>query len=496
MFATVLRTTPVVVVLACCVPSRAAAQESAPRYKLQPNQQFAFEMEIQVEGPGETTTFKGVTRYTVNAVRGDHVDLTYQGGLTESKQTKESASSRNRPFGPPFGPRFGPPRIPSPFARQEFRGRVQTTNQITLTTQGQTLSMRGDSQLPYLLGNVSLLPFESLPATPQRQWTQSAGVSVEQKEERTGPPFGPFGPFSRSDDGQQQAAEEVTEYSVDSEAGGTMAVKKTYRLKSPGTSNGPTFEINGSGVWVFNRPQGLPDSLKFNQQLVIKEDNQQTTFPTSIFYRRLSSDEVAKLDAEAKQRQRELQEKMAAEKRQKEAPLTDSEKQDVLTKLAATDPGPIGEALTLLRGRKPLDPDADVASAIEPLLTHPNPKVRSDATAALRNWSPDFDRRQKLKESYDSHMPVESSDLEVNATTDLFVGQIIQFQDIGTFWYPGEILELLPDGKVKVRKRKLDRREITVTRRNLQLAPPEVEQPPRPAATVAAQTTTPAAPRT
>ena len=104
----------------------------------------------------------------------------------------------------------GPPGFPigGPFARAEFAGKTQTTNRLTLTPQGKVLAMTGESQLPYLLGNVSLLPFEMLPAAGERTWKIGSGVSITEKEENRGMPFGPFGPFAGQQNETVQAGQE------------------------------------------------------------------------------------------------------------------------------------------------------------------------------------------------------------------------------------------------------------------------------------------------
>lgn len=72
-------------------------------------------------------------------------------------------------------------------------------NTLVITNTGKIESMRGDSQLPYLLGNLSLMPFESLPADATKEWAEGNGLtiedkarvakSVEQYEEMAGNPF-------------------------------------------------------------------------------------------------------------------------------------------------------------------------------------------------------------------------------------------------------------------------------------------------------------------
>ncbi len=74
----------------------------------------------------------------------------------------------------------------------------------------------------------------------------------------------------------------------------------------------------------------------------------------------------------------------------------------------------------------------------------------------------------------------------MESITPLYVGQLVQAQreHRGTFWFAAQVQELLPDGKVKLGFLTWGevRDSEVVTRRNIQLAPPELEQPVKPPA--------------
>jgi hypothetical protein len=78
--------------------------------------------------------------------------------------------------------------------------------------------------------------------------------------------------------------------------------------------------------------------------------------------------------------------------------------------------------------------------------------------------------------------------LSVESSTPLFVGQIVQVQENGSFWFPGRIKSLLPSGKVEVEFLSWGKpsRSAVLARRNLQLAPAEVDQPAKPSGPVVA----------
>ena len=136
-----------ILLLCLCFVNSAFGQQLEYRWK--PGQKFSYDVKIVVDAVDEVVTYQGMTHYTVVTLGPDQCTVTYRGGLTESKRQRNAGGNRVS-----FGPRgFGGP--PSPFSRPTFAGKTQTSNKITITTRGEVLAMEGDSQLPYLLGNVS-----------------------------------------------------------------------------------------------------------------------------------------------------------------------------------------------------------------------------------------------------------------------------------------------------------------------------------------------------
>jgi len=464
----------------------ASAQPAPLRYDWQPAQAFAYRVKIEVDLPTKTETYQGTIHFTVKSADGDSRSVTYQGGLTQATNWKESAGSRGA------GPRFGPPRMPppSPFSRSSFRGTEQTTNEITLSPTGAVKQMKGDSQLPYLLGNVSVLPFEPLPQPGQRQWKVLSGASIAEREQRTDshfPRFGPFDPFGRGRTEEQvQSASESAAYAITREEGELVTVAKTYELKSPAPQAGETgFTFGGSGTWIFHRKLHVSESLQMDLKLVVNAENQQITIPVKLEYRLLSDDELAAIRAERERQQEELRRKaeeharaQAELKRKAEAPLTAEEQKAVLAALRGADTEAVSKVLGDLAEKSPADPDREVAAAVESLLTHPERPVREAAHKALLQWSLEYRPRKELDQKYARPSPVPSTARAVTKDTPLYVGQILQFQD-HTFWKPADVLELLADGRVKIHPRGWSTAawDKAIARDQLQLAPEELFQP-------------------
>jgi hypothetical protein len=121
-------------------------------------------------------------------------------------------------------------------------------------------------------------------------------------------------------------------------------------------------------------------------------------------------------------------------------------------------------------------PSPVIAAAIKALLTHNNLLVKEEAKKALIQWSPTFRQIAAADKAYEGPAPVESTERFVGETTPLYVGQIVQVQEYGTIWFPAEVLEVFDDMRVSLRLRGGAKREVTVTRRAIQLGPAELTQ--------------------
>ena len=460
------------------------------RYDWQPGQEFSYRFEISVETVDATTNYKGITNYTVDAVEQDQLKVTYHGGLRESTKRK-----RRSGFPGGFGRFGGPHRMPSPFGRPSFAGNMPTTNKIAISPRGSVVAMEGDSQIPYLLGNVSLIPFESLPAADQKEWTMDSGIAITEKNDSRRGHFGPFSPFGSNEKGSVQSASEVTRYQVLEKSGDQIKVSRTYEMRMPKSGDGASFNMSGTGTWSFDTKEHIPHSLDMNYKLTVIKGGTTTTVPISVKYSRVSPAELAELAAEAKRKAEERAAALAAAKKAAETPLTIEEKRIALSVLGGKDSRAKRDKLSELSRKTLKDPDPEVASAIEALLKHPDPNIANIANIALLKWSESYRLKKTLAKSYEGPGSLKSTDRVVESITPLYVGQIVQAQRsrYGNTWVAAKVQELMPDGKVRLgflRQGKVSSSEIA-QRRNIQLAPDALDQPSRPKPVAVASTSSP-----
>jgi hypothetical protein len=244
------------------------------------------------------------------------------------------------------------------------------------------------SQLPYLIGNLSILFFESLPDDPESAWTHRTGVSISEGGGRSGPPF--FRPppsFFGNDPERTTAGSETYSYKTKEVSGDVVSIEKSYRLISPKTTDSEDYyEIDGTGTWKFNRAVGMPESLTFKQALTVFSGNTTTKIPVSINYRRLSDQEWQDVVAERQKQAQEAKERLAEAQRKSQQPLTSEQKQKYLDDLSSEKLATVMRSLSELLRKSPKEPDPQLAAAIRSLLTHSNRGVQMTAERALKKW--------------------------------------------------------------------------------------------------------------
>lgn len=402
--------------------------EEPLRYKIKPQQVVPYRVKIEAETPRSFHTMNGTITFTGKVVENETINLFYSGGLTKTEKTKSTEDNptglelippsfgRGFPLriGPPdpwvFGP-FGPsvlgrrgfsslPR--SALEEPEFRGLTYTTSEFVITNQGGVRSMRGETQLPFLLGNLSLFPFDALPDGDQDQWQEGNGLTITTKsknDSRYDSRFGPFG--DQNNDQVKFAGSESVSYKIQKRDGDLCTISKTYSLDSPATTKeDKSFKGSGTGTWVFNQTDGVSESMDFTSQLVVSANNSDVRIPIKIEWKRIPAAEYEAMTKEQQEKaaaaakelhekmaesSKELQERMAAsskefyerlEREAKEAKekegkaLSAAERKEILADLDAEDWPTISHRLVKLSSFVPHPNDFDIAKRIKGLRSH------------------------------------------------------------------------------------------------------------------------------
>lgn len=462
------------------------------RYKLEPQQKFGYEVTVQIDHGSKIDIYQGPAIYTVKSVSGETITLSYQGGLSASAKAKNGSGTAK----------------PESFSADAYRGlKPRTSSEIVMSSRGQIVGLNEETQLPYMLGNLSLLAFEAVPDVETQGWTLEGSAAVREKAEQrqqydpiTGRPIGgfriPTGPPSRprfagepdnGSSGKTTAAATKESFLLKGETNGVMNYAKTYSMKIPEADGSITIE--GDGTWKFSRKIGKSESLEFNERIVMTKGNVTMTFPISVSYRLLTTAELDQVQAgwaESDRQFKERSDQMFAEMRRKDeekkklaaTPLTPQETSQALAVLQGNSShDDLLNTLTMLAKRSPANPDPAIVQGIQRHLKHSDSKVKGAAESALAQWDGSFKTKMELDKQYRGPGSLRStSNLSIDGKTPLVPGQIVAVKWGGS-WFASEIVEALPDGKVVIHYRGWGSERETVTRDRIHLAPPALEQP-------------------
>lgn len=371
---------PILIATLFAIASQGFVIASELQYDLKPDQTVAYEVTISAETPSSKDTMTGLIAFTGKDANDQKMNISYVGNLNRKTQSRSSNRSR-------FGGSIRRP-IPSFFGRGvTFGGLGRTTNQLVLGRSGTIRSLTGQSQLPYLLGNLSILPFEALPNGERKEWTVSSGISVTEEEET---PFfgGPFRGHTRTKVGGSESAE----YRIVEDDGKLVRIEKKYHLTSPAADrDDQEIKIDGTGTYVFNREMGVPESLDMKQTYQISKSGSAITFPLTVKWKRVpekiwleKEQQRAEMIAKARSQHEDRKTKAEAAAKAVAGKRLDSDKKkQIMADLNSARWPVIAKQLRSLERFVPHPDDFDVALRIKELQTH---KVLSVYKRARELW--------------------------------------------------------------------------------------------------------------
>jgi hypothetical protein len=341
-----------------------AAEPVKLRYGWQGGQRYAFEIEIVADRGEEIETLKGTPVLRVESVDRDGAKIVLQNkDLASTTRAKQPGRGAFRFPSPPRIPR-GPG---GPFG-------AFTGHEMTLDDRGRVVNQRGESQLPFVLGNLSQLLVEPLPAEAEAQWsrTESTGIRISSE-------WPPRSPFRQDVEKERLNAEETTRVTVEKVTPEAATLKREYRLQTVEAVDGkPRMEFSGSGTITFDRRRNLLSSMDYAANFIVRESNTETRYPITVKFHLLSDAELAEYEAK--------QARLAAER--KAAPQGD-ERAQLIADLNSGDINKARPAILTLNGKEPDQPDAEMASALALFLSGEDKSLRSISAQILEKWATD-----------------------------------------------------------------------------------------------------------
>lgn len=344
------------------------------RYHLDTDEQVHYRVNIVFNSPVETHTMSGVISYTGVSHADDQLTLRFSGGLKETKRSQGGSRFGGpgrfgrRPGGPPPG-LFGGGGI-------TFNGLKQTKSQIVIHPNGDVVSIKAQSQIPYLLGNLSLLPFESLADDKQLSWQSGNGITVTEQNDSS---FS-RSPFRQTTKTVKTGGSELSRYNIEKVEGDLVTVHKHYELNSPKVSkDDQEIQIEGEGTFVFNRKLSMPESLQAKYKFRVDVGGTEVSIPLNINYTRLSEEEFSNI-----QKKNEFAKNNPGINTQGD-PWTEEVQQNIIKELQSDNVHTVQRRLVRLSARLPFYEEKAVAEALYPLLSKGG-QTGKMAGMAWRRW--------------------------------------------------------------------------------------------------------------
>jgi HEAT repeat protein len=275
---------------------------------------------------------------------------------------------------------------------------------VRIDREGRVLENRSAAALPYYLGNLAALVVEPLPAEPQLTWTTSGAPSGAAASPF---PFARGGPAAFVESGPVQKSI----YAVEEESDGLIVIAKRSQVTlaaAPGRRS--QADVIGDGKLTFDTGRGVFSGLDFDARATVRDMGRTEDVALRLTYRLLDEHEAAESAREAEKAQEAAEEA----RKEKDRALTVKEIEVAVADLNSSDQKRAGAAARLLADRKPQEPNAKVAQALEAVMlgAERGDGCRSEAASALKNWSTPESVPGLMKALADDWPPVRSHALE------------------------------------------------------------------------------------
>ncbi|HWB08768.1 MAG TPA: trypsin-like peptidase domain-containing protein [Pirellulales bacterium] len=266
---------------------------------------------------------------------------------------------------------------------------------LLLSDRGELLDVKGNVQLPYLLGPLGAAFVEPLPDGAERTWQWQRASSLTQiiGEQNDGPLSLRFrhrgrNPFASQTKIVVTPAIEMSSYELTGATGNVVTIVKRYGFQTlPQSVTPPVAKMTGEGTITFNREKGYAEKMTFTATLVRSSNNVSVTVPLTMDWRRLSQAELETARAQAKANQEAAKQAAAERAARESAPRTPGEIDEMLADLSNADFSKRLAILTSLEKMKPIDERrAAVTKAVEPIMRDSNPAVRDRAIHVMGHW--------------------------------------------------------------------------------------------------------------
>jgi hypothetical protein len=231
-------------------------------------------------------------------------------------------------------------------------------------------AIRETNELPYLLGYLSEMLFDHLPELDQKEWSHKRTGSLLTPS-FTSLPANPL-PFTVD-----------SRYRLSDVSESHATIIREYRLFTDELRNGePHIELQATKTSRFDRESGTVTDVTVEGRLSVRENRLQVHYPVRLEAHLLSSEEKAKMIADAKKARLDAAERAAARAAEAQKEFTSEERTQVLKQLELGE----DDVLDLLSRKRPAKPDVEISEALVRLSKTDNGSRKDSVFAALEWW--------------------------------------------------------------------------------------------------------------
>ncbi len=356
------------------LPVVASAQPAAGlRYAWKPGESYVYTIRIEADLGEFVEELSGTITWVVKAADANSMTLSHRGTLQSRQRAKDG-----RPMRIVGRSRL---RFNSPFGGVGLGG-LRNQSEVKIDPSGKVLTSSGQSQLPFMLGELLMFVVDPLSPDGKNAWDTRRDLSIIEVDDSR--------PVSRLRQPEtiKRAAVEQVNYSLGETTGSVVRINKKYDLRTADVINGaPRLQQAGDGFILFDKAEGAPQSMEIKFTISQSETNATVRVPVTASYKRLDAAEVAKLQeaAEKAAAQAQANATAAAEAKAAAPPASDADLDKALAELKNKSlRKAAAERLTTMKVNEARQ--AEIARALEPLLDSDDQFVSVSGAKALAVW--------------------------------------------------------------------------------------------------------------
>lgn len=363
------------------------------KYRFQTGSNYVYSVRFEAVEPGGTTLASGNLTYLAKAANQDNATLTVRGSLSAHPKARADGKPTITRGAPDTSLRIGGLRF---WDLGAVGGPFGEANEVRIDAKGRDLRDGVGPRLPHGFGALPWLMLETLPPLGVSSFTVTNDCTVLAEERE------PLTPTTFRFKQVRLPARETASYTVGTNVGGIVSVRKAYELTTLASTGGqPRFQFKGEGTNTFDVKAGLFRELTLTGTLTNHGGNAPLRVPVTLSVKLLAGGTSA-----TEPRPPVL---LTA---QRSKPLSAEERAALLADLKSWDKGRRNAALQKLSQSPPDTGRLEVEAGLLGLLESDDAATRIGAARVLGIWGGKASVEPLLKRLPDPMLPARWAAME------------------------------------------------------------------------------------